>query len=360
MAAGSMRLAIPPLILLLGGCANLGYYLHVAGGHADIQARTRPIEEALEDPALAPETRARLGLVRRAREYASRELFLPDNESYRRYADLERPFVVWNVFAAPELALAPREWCFVFAGCVSYRGYFSRARADELAAELRAERYDVYVAGVAAYSTLGWFHDPMLNTILRRPEAEVIGVMFHELAHQKLYVRDDTAFNESFATAVEFEGVKRWYARAGGAPEAFSAYEQNRKRRAEFTALVLKHRARLEKTYGSDLTDAEKRAAKAEAFRALRRDYEKLKQGWNGYVGYDAWFAQDLNNAHLISVGLYHAHVAAFRTLLTHKQGDLEAFYAAAAELARRPKPERTAALSALVNASANIEGNSE
>lgn len=345
MAAGSMRLAIPPLILLLGGCANLGYYLHVAGGHADIQARTRPIEEALEDPALAPETRARLGLVRRAREYASRELFLPDNESYRRYADLERPFVVWNVFAAPELALAPREWCFVFAGCVSYRGYFSRARADELAAELRAERYDVYVAGVAAYSTLGWFHDPMLNTILRRPEAEVIGVMFHELAHQKLYVRDDTAFNESFATAVEFEGVKRWYARAGGPPEALRAYEQNRKRRAEFTALVLKYRARLEAVYASSRSDDEKRALKRETFAELRREHTALKAHWGGYDGYDGWFDASLNNARIAAVGVYHQYVTAFQTLLAKHDGDFAAFYREAQELARLPADERATML---------------
>ena len=341
----ALRSLLPLLpLLLLAGCAHFSYYAQAIGGQMDILAKSRPIDEWIEDPATTPETRQKLATALTLREFATRELGLPDNRSYRNYADLERPFAVWNVFATPELSLQPREWCFVVAGCVSYRGYFAQAEADRFAAELKQQGDDVYVGGVPAYSTLGWFNDPMLNTVLKRSETEIAGILFHELAHQKLYVKNDSAFNESFATVVELEGVKRWL-RKQGKPEEFQRYQKNMKRREEFVALVLRHRERLEKIYAASLDDNEKRATKAHILAELRKDYLALKTGWGGYEGYDSWFAQDLNNARLVSIGLYHQYVAAFQKLLTRQRNDLTLFYQAVEEMVRQPKEKRDSAL---------------
>ncbi len=337
------HLPLPALLLLIavtGGCASPGYYLHAVSGQIELLNKRRPVDEVLNDPATAPRTRQQLELLRRLRDFASRELGLPDNRSYRTYADLERPFVVWNVFATPELSLEPKQWCFVFAGCVSYRGYFAQNKAEKFAAGLEQDGYDIYVGGVPAYSTLGWFNDPLLNTFIHRSEADLAGLLFHELAHQVVYVGGDAAFNESFATVVELEGVQRWFERHGTAPQA-EAYRQKIRRREQFTALVLQHKARLTEIYASNLGDAEKRAAKQKIFDELRNDYAALKRGWGNHADYDKWFEQDLNNAHLAAIGMYHRHVAAFRKLLAQQGGDLGAFYRAVKELANLPKTER-------------------
>lgn len=337
--------ALLALFLALTGCATPAYYLHALSGQMDILAKRRPVEEVLNDPATTPQTRLQLELVLRLREFASRELHLPDNRSYRSYADLQRPFAVWDVFAAPELSLEPRQWCFIVAGCVSYRGYFAREKAENFAAELKQEGYDVYIGGVPAYSTLGWFDDPLLNTFIHRAEADLAGLLFHELAHQLLYVSGDSAFNESFATMVELEGVKRWFERHG-TPQQAGAYRQKLQRREEFTALMLRHRERLTLIYASGLSDAEKRAAKTNDFTQLRLDYAALKASWGGDTTFDGWFKQDLNNAHLIAIGLYTQHVAAFQALLARHNGDLAGLYHAVQEIARLPKVERETALS--------------
>lgn len=332
------------LSTVLSGCASPVYYAQAVRGQIEILAKRRSVEEVLADPATPAETRQKLGLVLRLRDFASRELLLPDNRSYRSYADLERPFVVWDVYATPELSLEPKKWCFIVAGCVPYRGYFEQDQAEKFAAKLKQEGDDVYVGGVPAYSTLGWFNDPVLNTFISRSEAELAGLLFHELAHQKLYVSGDSAFNESFATVVELEGVSRWFERRGAAPQA-KAYRQKIQRREEFTALLLKHRARLKEIYTSNLNDAEKRAAKAHEFTELRRDYEALKAAWGGDKTFDGWFKQNLNNAHLAAIGLYNQYVIAFRKLLEYHGDDLATFYHAAAEISRLPKAERPVAL---------------
>jgi predicted aminopeptidase len=333
----------PTLLLLLAvvsGCASPGYYLHAVSGQIELLNKRRPVEEVLNDPATAPQTRQQLELVRRLRDFASRELGLPDNRSYRTYANLERPFVVWNVFATPELSLAPKQWCFVFAGCVSYRGYFAHDKAEQFAADLEQDGYDVYVGGVPAYSTLGWFNDPLLNTFIHRSEADLAGLLFHELAHQVVYVSGDTAFNESFATVVELEGVQRWFERHGTAQQA-EAYRQKIRRREQFTALVLEHKTRLAEIYASNLSDAEKRAAKARVFEKLRSDYTMLKSGWGDYADYDKWFAQDLNNAQLAAIGMYSQFVAAFQKLLAQHDGNLTVFYRLVEEITNLPKTDR-------------------
>ncbi len=338
----SLALFLP--LAFVTGCASPVYYFHAVSGQLEILNKRRPVQEVLNDPATTPRTRQQLELVLRLRDFASQELRLPDNRSYRSYADLERPFVIWNVFATPELSLEPKQWCFVFAGCVSYRGYFAREKAGDFAAGLKRDGYDVYVGGVPAYSTLGWFNDPLLNTFIHRSEADLAGLLFHELAHQVLYVGGDTAFNESFATVVELEGVRRWFDRHG-TPQQAETYRRKFQRRGRFTALVLKHKLRLAEIYASNSSEAEKRSAKARIFKELRSDYAALKKNWGGFADYDKWFTPDLNNAHLAAIGLYHRHVAVFQKLLAQHRGDLMAFYRSVKELANLPRTEREALL---------------
>jgi len=342
------RFAAAAAALLLSACAAVDYYEQAAAGHLDVMRRAVPIDEKLRTPDTPAPLRAKLERALAIREFASRDLALPDNGSYRSYADLGRPFVVWNVFAAPEFSVKPVQSCFVFAGCVSYRGFYSEDAARRHAAELAGEGDDVYVGGVPAYSTLGWFNDPVLSTFIDYPEAELARIVFHELAHQAVYLKGDAEFNESFATAVEEEGVRRWLAREG-TPAQHAAYEDMRGRRRDFVALVLKYSVRLAAVYGQPGSADEKRAAKKQAFAEMDGEYRVLKASWGGFAGYDRFFAQSANNALLASVATYTEWVPAFRALLVQKKGDLAAFYAAAGELARLDKPERVARLDALM-----------
>jgi predicted aminopeptidase len=328
------------LLALLGGCATLRYYSQAVSGQLDLLRRASPIDEQLQSEATPAALKTKLQAVLRLREFASSELGLPVNGSYRRYADLGRQYAVWNVFAAPEFSLEPVGTCFPVAGCVSYRGYFAQADAEAAAAALRARGYDVYVGGVPAYSTLGWFDDPVLSTFIHFPEAELARLLFHELAHQRLYVRGDTRFNESFATAVEEVGVERWLAQEGDARKR-AAYEGSQERRREFLALVVEYRAKLEQYYRQELPPAEKRLGKARLLAQMREAYLQLKASWGGFAGYDRWFAAGPNNASLASVALYADLVPAFRALLEREGGDLPRFYAAVKELARLPREER-------------------
>jgi predicted aminopeptidase len=346
-ARGGALLTAAGLALLVSGCSNVGYYWQSIGGQMDIWRRERPLEEVIGDAATPEPLKQKLAAVARIRDFASRELGLPDNRSYRRYADLERPFVLWNVFAAPEFSLRPEQWCFPFAGCVSYRGYFAKADADGFAAGLAGQGYDVYVGGVPAYSTLGWFADPVLNTFIHRSEAEIARLMFHELAHQLIYVRDDTVFNESFAVAVEQEGMRRWLARTGDAGQS-KEFERNRRTREDFLRLIQTYRARLDALYRSGIAPAAMRERKRAILAELESEYRRVKEGWGGFAGYDRWFAAAPNNAQLASVALYAQLVPAFQSLLTREQGDLARFYAAVRALAALPKAQRDAQLAEL------------
>lgn len=337
-------------LLLLSACTNVDYYLQSVSGQLDIWLRERAIDELMSDPAASAPLKKKLGQVLQIREFASRELELPQNHSYRRYADLERPFVVWNVFAATEFSVEPVQWCFMFAGCVSYRGYFDKADTDRFAADAAAQGHDVYVGGVHAYSTLGWFADPVLNTFIRYPDPEVARLIFHELAHQVVYVKDDSVFNESFAVVVEQEGVRRWLAMHGSSQDR-ETYERMQQYRAGFIRLVVAYRERLDALYRSGLEPEAMRARKAQLFGELRRDYENMKAGWGGFSGYDRWFGQKLNNAQIASLAIYTQQVPAFHALLRQHGGELARFYAAVKELAARPRAERTAQLQQLVTA---------
>jgi len=341
-------LLVASLVPLLAGCGTLRYYTQAVSGQLDLMRRAAPIEQRLRADSTPAALKSKLQTVLRIRDFASRELALPDNGSYRSYADLGRQYVLWNVFAAPEFSIEPVSSCFVLVGCVSYRGYFSQADAEAEGTRLRAQGYDVYVGGVPAYSTLGWFDDPVLSTFINYPEGELARLLFHELAHQIVFVKNDTRFNESFATAVEQEGVERWLARADDA-RTRAAYERSRAMRREFLALILKYRSALERYYRQDLPADVKRRGKAQLFADMDRDYRELKASWGGFAGYDRWFAAKPNNATLASVALYTDLVPAFRALLEREGGDLPRFYAAVKKLAPLPQDERDARLRSIL-----------
>lgn len=332
---------------VLAGCAGDGYYAQSIEGHFALMGARESVAGLIRDEETPEDLRTRLVLAEEIRAFAIEELALPDNGSYRTYADLGREVVTWNVVATPQLALDPVAWCFPVFGCVAYRGYFNEDEAVAFARTLVAEGLDVTIGGSIAYSTLGWFRDPLLNTIIFDPDYALAGTIFHELAHQLLYVNDDSTFNESYAVAVEREGICRWLA-AHGTPELVAAWQASERRQEEFVTLVLGARDRLEALYASDRSDAEKLQRKAVIFDRLRADYRVLRASWGGYGGYDRWFAQDLNNANLASVATYNATVPAFDALLASVGGDMAAFHAAAAELARLPRAERDAALARL------------
>jgi predicted aminopeptidase len=337
-------LLLAALMTLLCGCGTLHYYSQAVSGHLELMRRAAPIEEVLERDAVTPALKARLEAVLRIREFASRELALPDNGSYRRYADLGRQYAAWNVFAAPEFSVEAIRACYPVAGCVGYRGYFAESDAQAESAKLRAQGRDVHVGGVPAYSTLGWFDDPVLSTFIHYPEAELARLIFHELTHQLLYVRNDTRFNESFATTVEQAGVARWLAQHGNDRDR-DAYERSQRMKREFVALVLKYRTLLEQYYRQDLPLEQKRLGKAQRFAEMEQEYRQLKAAWGGFAGYDRWFSAKPNNATLASVALYTELVPALRALLEREGGDLPRFYAAAKELAGLRKEDRDARL---------------
>lgn len=347
------RRFVPWLLLAIGalslaGCSTLAYYAQSVGGQLEVLGKRRDIERVLAAPGTSSELRRRLSLALRIREFAVAELALPDNGSYRSYADLERPFVAWNVFATPEFSVEPLQWCFPFVGCLPYRGYFARADAVAFAERLRERGYEVFVGPVPAYSTLGWFDDPLLNTMIHWPEPELAGLLFHELAHQRLYLPGDGVFNESFATTVEREGVRRWLL-ASAQPDAYRAYLQRRAQESQFVQLVLATRVRLAALYDSELSAERMRARKQEIFDHLRTRYGSMSGTWGGPGDFDAWLAQELNNAQIASLATYHGLVPAFERLLAREGGDIEAFYDAAARLAALPAARRNAQLRALL-----------
>lgn len=334
------------LALTLAGCAQLGYYAQAVNGQMWVLGARQPIARVIDDPATPEPRRERLRVALAAREFASRELGLPDNGSYRQFSDLGRGYVVWNVVATPELSLTPRRSCFPVAGCLDYRGWFNRDRAEQHAARLRAAGDDVFSGPVDAYSTLGWFDDPLLNTMLAWSEADMVAIVFHELAHQRVYVPDDSRFNESYATAVETEGLRRWL--AGREPAAYALWQASRDQSRQVRALLADTRRTLADVYASPLSDDAKRVAKRDALDAARARYRALRdtEGWDRR--HDGWFGERLNNALLAVLHTYHGWVPAFQALLAARGGDFAAFHAEVERLGGLPAAERQAALRAL------------
>ena len=327
---------------LLCACSNLPYYKQAVDGHMELMAKRKPVDDILMDENSDAELIGQLELARDIRDFATSDLALPDNGSYRSYVDLGRDSVTWAVFATPEFSLKPQLWCFPFAGCVPYRGYFSKQDAERFAEGLREEGFDVHVGGTTAYSTLGWFDDPLLNTMMLRGETGMAGIIFHELAHQAVYIEDDTSFNEAFAVAVQEEGVRRWL-RQHRSAESLQAYEQALERKSEFIALLRRTRERLQEIYSSERTEDELRAAKLATFHEMHTEYQQLKDAWSGSNAYDWWFKGALNNAKLAAVSVYRDLVPSFNRLLEACDGEFERFYASVEELsALDPKTRLT------------------
>jgi predicted aminopeptidase len=333
------------LLLLLGGCSSINYYDQLVSGQLQLLRARVPVEDVVADQTRDPKLRQRLALSQEARAFASRQLHLPDNQSYRMYADLGRPYVVWNVFATPEFSLEPVTHCFPIAGCVAYRGYYSVGGARGAAALERQDGKDVYVSGVEAYSTLGWFNDPIMSSMLGWGDERLATLIFHELAHQRFYVKDDTEFNESYASFVEQEGTRQWRAARGLAAQTLAQSKQ----RDDLTRLVLATRERLQQLYRQPLSAELMRQRKAAEFDRLRSEYRALRdQQWAGDKRYDAWINSPLNNAKLLPFGLYDQWVSAFEALFRKVNGDWVAFYGEVERFGALPVAERKAQLQKL------------
>jgi predicted aminopeptidase len=329
-------LAIAVLAALSGGC----YLLQSAEGQLSLMSKRQPIVSVVDKSTTSPALRTQLESVTSIRDFASRELSLPDNGSYRTYADVGRPYVVWNVVAAPEFSVEPKRWCYPVAGCVAYRGYFVEDRARRFALGLRAKGFDVMVGGVAAYSTLGHFDDPILNTMMGWDDVELAAIIFHELTHQLLYVPNDASFNEALATTVEEEGVRRWLKQQGRDKDLVQ-HSIQRQRYLEVIALMNQTRAKLRTLYASGLAPTPMRERKRQAFAEMRESYAALRAQWGGHAPFDAWFKEDINNAHLASIATYYSCVPGFERELKAVGGSLPAFYRRVRELAKLGQSER-------------------
>ena len=326
--------------VLLSGCGT-PYLMQAASGEWHVMRARQPLERVIDDPATSAELRARLKLVREAREFATHELGLPDNKSYRSYADIGRPYVVWNVVATPEFSVVPKHWCFPVAGCVSYRGYFHEDSARKFAAEMARHGFDTAIDPVPAYSTLGKFADPVLSSMLRYDDDELAATIFHELAHQLLYVKDDSSFNEAFATTVEDAGLERWLAHQG-ATVRMQEFRAAAAREAAFLKLLANARGRLASLYASGVAPPVMRAGKQQILSALGEQIRAFEQHEHvSYPLYDEWIREGLNNARLASIATYYDCVPGFRRLLANEDNDLPRFYAAARQLAKLPRKER-------------------
>jgi predicted aminopeptidase len=323
------------------GCSQLGYYAQGVQGHLALMSQRESIAEVLDQNRAAVQDRAMLQSVLSLRDFAWEQLGLPENGSYRNFVNLEGEAVVWNVVATPAFDIKPKEWCFPIAGCVSYRGYFSHLNALKFAAKLRDDGYDAAINPVPAYSTLGWFDDPVLSTMMRRGEILLAETIFHELAHQRLYVKNDSVFNEAFASAVGEAGVRVWLASLQREDDLVR-YESHLDRKEDFLTLLRQTADQLRVLYRQKLPEAELRKRKADIFANLKSSSAELKQNtWQGYAGYDRWFDRELNNAHLAAIAVYRDRVPDFERWMVACEGNFERFYAAMDRLAALDKSQR-------------------
>lgn len=333
--------------LWLAGCESAAFYWQAGSGHLKLMQQREPIDDLLQDESLDPQQRARLEQAVAIRDYAEQSLALPVEGSYHHLVELEGNYVTWNVFAAQPLAMEAEQWCFPVAGCVTYRGYFKAEAAQAFAQGQRDKGLDVHLGGATAYSTLGWFNDPLLSSFLRYDDARLAALLFHELAHQVVYIKDDTAFNESFASAVEELGLRQWLADAGRQQD-LAAWARHDAWVEAFTRWLVLHREALADIYASEASEAEQLALKQAYFASMKEDYPAFRDSHQGNGSFDAWMERPLNNASLLSIGSYNDWVGAFKQLFDNCGGDWPAFYEAAAALGDQAPDVRTASLTAL------------
>lgn len=313
-------------VLNLTSCARVAYYSQSITGQWEIYAKRRPINEILLDEKTSQTLHEKLAPVPEIRQFASEQLKLPNNNSYLTYADLNREYVVWNVFATPQLSLEPVQWCFLIVGCLSYQGFFDKETAMRQANTLRAQDYDVFVGGVSAYSTLGWFDDPILNTMLNKDITYLVKVIFHELAHQKIYIKNDTEFNEAFAESIALAGINKWLAQYHS-QDAIDKFTNKQNYENEFVSLVLETRDELEELYDSEMPDQKMQQNKIEILKLMRKKYNQMRSNWNDDTTYDSWFNTELNNAKIAAVATYRHLIPDFMHLLEKTGNDFEDFY---------------------------------
>ena len=333
------------LMLVMGGCSELGYYTQAVKGQMEILGKRDSIADLLADQSTPRETRDRLTLVKQIRDFASNELGLPDNRSYRYYSELGRAYVVWNVLAAPQNEMELKTWCFPVAGCIAYKGYFSNSGALALERKLADQGYDTFLYGVSAYSTLGWFSDPVLDTFIDYPEFALAGTIFHELAHQVVYVKDDSGFNEAFATAVQQAGVEKWILDRHSLSE-LDNHLASQNHNDSITELVLEYRNQLEQLYANG-PESSLGQRKQEIIEQMKMAYSGIRERGSGTPYYDWWFSLELNNAHFSSIATYHRLVPAFKIAL-EQAGSLAAFYEIVKEKAKLPSQQRNRWIQAL------------
>ena len=324
--------------VLLSGCGTLQFYAQGIGGQAEILRKSRPNGEVIADGHSSTKLKRQLASVEEIRAFATDHLSLPGDESYGKYADLGRDYVTWVLYATPEFSLEPKRWWYPTLGKLDYRGFFREKDTGKLAAQLRAEGYDVYTGGVDAYSTLGWFHDPVLNTFVNSADVDLAELIFHELTHRKYFRNGATTYNESLANAVAEEGVKRWLAHHRRW-EDLRKFEGRLVRRAQFYDQIDRTRADLKVLYASGVSEAEMRGRKRKIFSKLQENFRELRRKWGGR-GLESWLTGDLTNAHLVSVATYHQHLPLFRQLLKDSGGNLDVFFGRVKELKLPDKAE--------------------
>ena len=339
-----VRIVFFLFVLLLGGCGTLDYYSHTILGHLSLMADRESIDRLLENDGIDPGLRDQLQLATEIKAYAVSSLSLPNSDSYTQFVSLRKPYVVWNVIATPEFSTQPLQWCYPIVGCVVYRGYFTPERANTEARKLKKKGYDVMVGGVRAYSTLGWFDDPVLSSMLENSDTYLASLIFHELAHQVIFVPDDVGFNESFAVAVEREGVRRWLTENGQTELALN-YHQTQNQQDTLVKLMLNAREELDKAYVLDIRDQERRQRKAIIIDQLRQKYRERQASFG--LQHGAWFSSELNNAHFAMIATYYEHVDEF-SLLLRSSSDWHGIFEQVSELSELPSRERKEAIATL------------
>ena len=327
------------LCVLLSSCQS--YYGQAIKGQSEILRARVPLDKKIQDPNTDPKLRSKLQLAQSALNFAQSHMYLPANKRYQSYADIGRDTVVWSIVATPEFSLNPKTWCYPVVGCAAYRGFFKQNLAQIEADKLKQQGYDVMIGEVGAYSTLGWFNDPILNTFVERDDAMMIALIFHELAHVEFYLKGDTAFNEGFASAVEELGLADYLnKRQVDSTAIIAQLELQRSAEQNFKAIVAKLEAQLRQLYLEPLSKQEKRAQKTAFFQAAQQDYLNKRDLFHGY-SYDRWFTDNLNNAKVASVSMYSDHVDAFKELFIRSKNNYPQFYANVRFLAKKPKAER-------------------
>ncbi len=326
-------------VLLFTGCSNIPYYIQSIQGHSEVLLNRQSIDDVLKQAPTA-ELEHKLTLVKDLLNFAEHELLLPNNGSYQHYADIKRPYVVWNVFATPEFSFTPQTWCYAFVGCLSYRGYYNKESADQLATELSEQNMDVFVGSVTAYSTLGWFDDPILNTMIRYDDLYLARIIFHELTHQKIYLKNDSEFNEAFADSIAMIGLDMWLQQTNQSP-LYKDLLKEQHYEEEFVSLLFQYKKKLEVVYDSKINEKSKREKKQSLLKQFKTDYEILSQNWDGYKGFDNWFKKPLNNARFSAVSTYRELVPEFIELYQTLNEDLSLFYQTVKKLDGCSKQQR-------------------